>query len=75
MIDAFEKNDMEAARKSQNKAMKMIRILKAAPSGFLSASKAVMKMIGLNCGPVRKPLRRITDEQYAQLEADLEATP
>jgi len=31
-----------------------------------------MKMIGIDCGPVRPPLRNLPEEQFAELQRRLE---
>ena len=41
--------------------------------GGLPAFKAVMKMIGLDCGPVRLPLRTLAAEDTTALRAELDA--
>lgn len=39
----------------------------------MAGLKAVMKMLGLDCGPSRLPLKTLNDTEYAALKADLEA--
>jgi N-acetylneuraminate lyase len=41
--------------------------------GGLPAGKAIMKLIGIDCGPVRLPLRRFQVEDEAALRAALAA--
>jgi N-acetylneuraminate lyase len=41
--------------------------------GGLPAGKAIMRMIGLDCGPVRRPLRDLTPTQFDSLRRDLES--
>ena len=57
LMRAFEDGDMAAARAAQLEATEMIKTL--ASFGFLPASKAVMALIGVDCGPVRPPLRNL----------------
>jgi N-acetylneuraminate lyase len=40
--------------------------------GTLPAGKAIMKMIGLDCGPVRLPLRSPTELQQNGLREELD---
>jgi N-acetylneuraminate lyase len=40
---------------------------------LLSASKLIMKMLGMDCGPVRAPLVTMTADQAKRLENDLRA--
>ena len=72
IIDAMEKRDIDLAAALQQKAMQMIRICRLAPCGFLGASKALMKRLGLDCGEVRKPHRPPTAEEMAAFEKDLD---
>ncbi len=70
MIEALETGDVSAARRDQAKAVEMIAVLKE--FDFAPAAKCVMKMIGIDCGPVRPPLRQFTDEQQTVLFTRLE---
>lgn len=71
IIAAFEKGDLTTAREKQAAANAIIQIF--IRYGGLPAGKAMMKMIGLDCGPVRLPLRTLSDAQQVQLKNDLEA--
>jgi len=70
IIDALERNDLESAREDQATAVRMIRTLQK--YGFLAASKVVMSMLGIDCGPVRTPLRNLTVGEQVKLFEDLE---
>ena len=39
--------------------------------GGLAAQKAIMRMIGVDCGPVRLPLRPLGCVEYEELKARL----
>jgi N-acetylneuraminate lyase len=65
LIDAFERGDLVTARKAQLQSVRMIRILQE--FGFSRASKAMMRLIGVDCGPVRLPLRAMSDAEVAEL--------
>lgn len=69
LIRAFESGDMAAARALQLGATKMVKVL--AGFGFTAASKAVMAMAGVDCGPVRCPLRNLSSEQLMDLHDKL----
>jgi N-acetylneuraminate lyase len=70
IINAFERNDLAEAQRCQGLAALMVRtILK---HGVQPAFKAVMKLIGLDCGPNRLPLSSLTAAQVAALRLDLE---
>jgi N-acetylneuraminate lyase len=65
LIDAFERSDLATARKAQLESVRMIRVLQE--FGFSRASKAMMGLIGVDCGPVRLPLRAMTRAEVTEL--------
>jgi N-acetylneuraminate lyase len=65
LVRAFETGDLATARAAQVRATELVKTL--AGFGFMAASKAAMAMIGVDCGPVRAPLRNLTSEQLAAL--------
>ena len=65
LMRTFESGDMAAARAAQLCATEMVKTL--AGFGFTGASKAVMAMVGVDCGPVRSPLRNLSAEQLTAL--------
>ena len=65
IMDAVAKGDILGARREQAKAVEMIAALDGA--GGLRAGKAVMAMLGVDCGPVRLPLRSMTDAEIRAL--------
>lgn len=69
MMAAFEKGDLKAARRHQLAAVEIIEVM--TQHGGLPAAKAMMKLIGLDCGPVRMPLRNLSSEKVANLRRDL----
>lgn len=70
LMRAFGAGDLAAARAEQTRAQEFITIVHR--YGGLVAGKAVMKLIGVDCGPVRLPLRRLTAEQEISLRNALE---
>lgn len=66
IMDAFNRNDMEEAQKYQSLSVKKIRYFFMYRG--LPAIKSMMKIIGLDCGPVRLPLQTLTTEEYKELE-------
>lgn len=71
IIAAFQRGDLQAARQQQMLAVALVSAI--APYDFTAAAKAVMGMLGVECGPARLPLAALTDQQIANLQADLKA--
>lgn len=65
VIDAFQKNDFATAREAQLKVIHIVDIL--ARHGYLPASKALMGILGVDCGSVRSPLRPLDHDQVEKL--------
>src|SRR5208337_4456287 len=65
LMQAFGKRDLDIARAEQGKSIDLIKTL--GEFGFLAASKNVMAMLGVDCGPVRPPLRNLTIDQRLAL--------
>jgi len=65
LIRAFESGDLAAARAAQFQATELVKTL--ASFGFLAASKAIMSLVGVDCGPVRPPIRNLTPPQLDSL--------
>jgi N-acetylneuraminate lyase len=69
LIRAFEKHDLAAARDEQGRSIDLIKTL--CDFGFLPASKCVMAMLGVDCGPVRSPVRNLSREHKRELYSRL----
>jgi N-acetylneuraminate lyase len=72
LIEAFDAGDLDGARDLQRKSIDMIRFLMETTGSFLPAAKAVMKILGVDCGPVRSPLPALTVEQFEIVRGGLE---
>jgi len=70
LIKAFNDGDLEAARAYQLESVKFIEILIRYGGGVIGG-KPVMKMIGLDCGPLRAPARNLTLDEFNQYEKEL----
>ncbi|MDE0593904.1 MAG: dihydrodipicolinate synthase family protein [Roseibacillus sp.] len=68
--EAFEGGDMPEARLWQGRAMEMIEAMLA--SCGRASLKAMMAMVGIDCGPSRRPVEPATPEQFANLRTSLE---
>ena len=71
VIAAYNAGDIETARKYQQQARQIV--IAGIKQGGQPAFKSIMKMIGVDCGPVRLPLRNLTAAQYDTLQQELEA--
>ena len=71
VIEAYESGDLDEAKHWQLRSRSLIDTLKA--SGYMSSAKAVMEMVGVDCGPVRPPLLQFTNEDRSALRVQLES--
>ncbi len=69
--EAIDQNDLAAAQQHQNVSVQVVRII--VKYGPLAAQKAIMAMIGLDCGSVRLPLQGLTEVQKDAMYLELEA--
>ncbi len=69
LMDAFNEGDMVAARKLQQKSIDMIELL--GKYGGIATGKAYMKMIGLDCGGFRLPVKNMSPEQFEMFKEDV----
>ena len=72
IMKAFARGDLAVAQDEQARANAMIAVL-IRFGGMPPAGKAFMRLIGLDCGPVRLPLCPLTEAQAEALRAGAEA--
>lgn len=70
IFDAFARQDLTAAAQDQARAVEMIRIVLRYRG--LAGMKALMGMIGDECGPPRLPLPTLSPDEAARMRKDLE---
>ena len=70
-MEAHAAGDMDTARKWQARSWKMIETIAA--HGYMHSAKAVMGMVGVDCGPARPPLPQASDADREKLRSELEA--
>jgi N-acetylneuraminate lyase len=70
IITAFEQDNLSEAKKYQDLSVEMVRIL--FDYGGQATFKAVMKLIGLDCGPNRLPLETLRPEELQAMKEELE---
>ncbi|MGL5681590.1 MAG: dihydrodipicolinate synthase family protein [Marinifilaceae bacterium] len=71
IIEAMNEGNLDKARQLQSRSVDIVKIL-VKYGGGVRAGKAIMKLKGLSCGECRSPIAVFTDEEYAQLSADLQ---
>ena len=72
MLQALEAGDVATAQATQHRAVVLFRLLQRLD--YLPASKAVMGLLGVDCGPVRPPLRNLDPAGIASLKQQLQDT-
>lgn len=73
LMAAHAAGDLKTARKWQALVRAFIGVM--AKGGGMSANKAIMNLVtGINCGPVRLPLRSLSSAQIGRLRSELKAT-
>ena len=70
MIDAFNKHDLKKANSLQQKSIDMIRLL--GKYGGIATGKAFMKLVGMDCGEFRLPVKNMSAEQFEFFKKDVE---
>jgi N-acetylneuraminate lyase len=71
LIDAFNNGDLKKAQHLQQQSIDMIRLL--GKYGGIATGKAYMKVLGLDCGQFRLPVRNMSEEQYSLFCNDVES--
>ena len=70
IMQDFAAGNLAAAETGQAKARAFIDVMNR--YGGLAAGKAIMKFVGVDCGPVRLPLRSLTPTQETNFRRELE---
>lgn len=69
LIKAYESGDFETANALQQQSIDMITLL--GKYGGISVGKSYMKLIGLDCGTFRLPVRNMSAQDYENFKADV----
>ena len=67
IFDALKAGDLPAALALQSRANAVIDVL--VEVGVFPGTKAMLKILGLDCGPCRRPFAELTPTQLARVEA------
>ncbi len=70
LMDAFHAGNLEQAATIQQKAIDMIELL--GKYGGIATGKAFMKLIGMNCGEFRLPVKNMNKAAFEQFTVDAE---
>lgn len=75
IFNAFHSGQIAEAQRLQGLSVQMLRIINryATASTNLPAMKSIMRLVGLDCGPLRQPLPKLTTLQEQELETALRA--
>ncbi|MDG2422429.1 MAG: dihydrodipicolinate synthase family protein [Phycisphaerales bacterium] len=71
MMKAHQDGDMAAATAEHDRAVVMIDVLY--DKGIIPAGKAMMSVVGIDCGPPRPPLKALTPQAFAEVSNAMEA--
>jgi N-acetylneuraminate lyase len=71
VIAAFERGDMPTAMREMTRARNCVQVL--VDFGGFPAGKAMLKLCGIDCGPLRLPLRTLPAERVREMEKALAA--
>lgn len=71
LIEAFHKNDLKTAGELQQKSIDMIRLL--GKYGGISVGKAYMKLVEIDCGEFRLPVKNMNATQFEDFKKDVQS--
>lgn len=70
IIAAMKKGDMDTARKLQMRSIEVVKII-IKYGGGVRGGKAIMNLIGIDCGQCRLPIAQFSEQEYKSLKEDL----
>ena len=71
MITAFNAHDLKTAQSLQQKSIDIIRLL--GKYGGIATGKAYMKLVDIDCGRFRLPVKNMSAVQFEDFKKDVEA--
>ena len=70
LIDAFNQNDLKKAQSLQQQSIDMITLL--GKYGGIATGKAYMKVVGIDCGEFRLPVKNMNSAQFELFKKDVD---
>lgn len=70
ILKAMENGDLKTARRLQMKSIEIVKII-IRYGGGVRGGKAIMNLIGIECGPCRSPISPVSESEYKQLKNNL----
>jgi N-acetylneuraminate lyase len=70
IINAFKSNDLAKAQRLQQQSVDMISLL--GKYGGIATGKSYMKLVGLDCGEFRLPVKNMTEKEFQLFKEDTE---
>jgi N-acetylneuraminate lyase len=70
LIEAFNQNDLKKAQSLQQQSIDMIALL--GKYGGIATGKAYMKLVGVDCGEFRLPVKNMNSEQFELFKKEVE---
>ena len=70
LMAAHASGDLASARLLQQQSIDMIRLL--GKYGGIATGKAFMRLVGMDCGGFRLPVRNMSEDQYVSFASDAE---
>lgn len=71
IFDAMEKGDLVKARELQQQSIEIVKVI-IKYGGGVRGGKAIMNLIGIECGECRLPITPFSEQEYKTLKEDLE---
>lgn len=71
LMEAFQEGDLETAGQFQQQSIDMIRLL--GKYGGIATGKAYMKLIGVDCGEFRLPVKNMSADEFEMFKKDVAA--
>ena len=70
ILQAMNNKNLDLARKLQQKSIEIVRII-IKYGGGVRGGKAIMNLLGIDCGPCRLPITSFSTTEYDALKQDL----